>query len=147
MRTALRAAVILSLAGLTGCATEMDGHTEAVSVQTLNDDVTPVDGTCVVSNKQGSWTVNTPGNVTVDRGRGKLSVACTAPGFQPGSATVAAEDNDDERGNMLLGGGVGVIVDLSSGAAYQYPNEIDVPMKPVPAQASASAAPATPAKS
>lgn len=64
MRAAVRAAVLLSLASLGACATVMDGHTQMVSVQTLKSDMISVDGTCVVSNKQGSWTVNTPGNVT-----------------------------------------------------------------------------------
>jgi hypothetical protein len=143
--------MVLSLAGLTGCATVMDGHTQMVSVQALKSDVTPVPATCVVSNKQGSWTVTTPGDVNVDRGRGNLNVACTATGYLPASVSVAAQQNADEGGNALVGGAVGMIVDYSDGAAYQYPSEIYVPMQPAPSQAPASApmaaAPAAPAKS
>ena len=147
MKSVSRAAMVLSLAGLSSCATIMDGHTQMVSVQTLNNDVTSIDGSCVLSNKQGSWTVSTPGNVSVDRGRGKPNVACTAPDYQPGSAVVAAPINQDANGNLLVGGAVGTIVDYSDGAAYQYPNEIDVPMVPVPPPVPVAAVQAAPAKS
>jgi hypothetical protein len=150
MKSAARAAVLFSLASLTGasltgCATVMDGHTQAVSVQTLKNDVIPVEGSCVVSNKQGSWTINTPGTVSVDRGRGNLNLACTAPGYRPEIISVAAAHNQDEGGNMLLGGGVGIIVDYSDGAAYQYPGEIDVPMQLAAPPAPVAAVPSAPA--
>ena len=147
MTSAFRAAVVLSLAGLTGCATVTDGHTQMVSVQTLKNDVISVDASCMVSNKQGSWPVSTPGNVTVDRGRGELHVACTAPGYLPAYTAVPAQSNEDERGNILIGGAVGTIVDLSDGAAFQYPNEIDVPMQPAPPPTPVAAVPSAPARS
>lgn len=147
MRSAVHAAMFLSLAGLTSCATVMDGHTQMVSVQALKNDVISVDASCVVSNKQGSWNVETPGNVTVDRGRGKLNVACTAPGYLASSVAIPAMSNQDSNGNILIGGAVGTIVDLSDGAAYQYPNEIYVPMQPVPPPAPVAAVPSAPARS
>jgi len=132
----------------------MDGHTQMVSVQALKDYVTPVEASCVVSNKQGSWSVSTPGEVTVDRGRGNLNLACTAPGYLPASTFVSSQMNQDSNGNVILGGGVGSLVDLSDGAAYQYPSQIYVAMRPVPPPGAPSAAvpptavaPAAPARS
>ncbi len=147
MRSAVHAAMVLSLAGLTSCATVMDGHTQMVSVQALKNDVISIDASCVVSNKQGSWAVETPGDITVDRGRGKLNVACTAPGYLPGSTTVAAQSNQDMGGNMIAGGAVGMIVDYSDGAAYQYPSVIEVPMQPAAPPAPVAATQTAPARS
>jgi hypothetical protein len=152
MISACRAAILLSLASLTGCATVIDGHTQSVSVETLKDAVTSVPASCVVSNKQGSWTVTTPGEVTVDRGRGVLNLACTAPGYLPATTAVQATGNQDEQGNLIIGGAVGMLVDYSDGAAYAYPGQIIVPMRPVPAPVASApapvpAAPAAPAKS
>ena len=35
------------------------------------------------------------------------------------------------RGNVLIGGGIGIIVDAASGAAQEYPSEISIWMEPV----------------
>lgn len=142
MTPACRIAMLLSLVGLNGCATVMDGHTQVVTVQAVNSSTLPVAASCVVSNKQGSWPLTTPGPVTVDRGRGKLTVACTAPGYLPASTTVVAQPNGDEQGNLIIGGAIGTIVDYSDGAAYQYPSEIYVPMRQAPPVAPVAAAPA-----
>src|SRR5450830_1008349 len=89
--------ITLGLAGvlgmqLVGCASVSNGTTQAIRVETLATNGTPVEGAqCSLTNDSGSFNVTTPGSMF---------------------------------GNILLGGGVGAIVDHSNGSAYNYPEWI-----------------------
>jgi hypothetical protein len=109
---------------LPGCATVVQGTSQSVAISTP-----PANGArCVVSSPAGSYTVTTPGNATVRRTGNDLDIACDKPGFQHATLKVAAHFNVPTPGNLLAGGIVGLGVDAVTGANFNYPTEIVVPM-------------------
>lgn len=120
----MRLSVILviasaSLAG--GCASIVDGTSQVITVET-HQRATPVSGaSCEMINSKGTYHVTTPGTLTVHRAYGGLSVTCTKDGMPAGTATVTSGTKPMAFGNILFGGAIGVVVDTTSGAAYDYP--------------------------
>lgn len=114
--------VLLVLAGLTGCAQVISGDTQEVVVQTE-----PRTGAkCVVQNGRGSWSVlSTPATVTLLRSTTDLSVACQTDDGWAGGKTARSH-----MGALayvdLTPAGLGTAVDSMSGAAYNYPDHVNV---------------------
>lgn len=135
-----------SLIILTGCASIVDGSNQPLSV------ITPgcKGASCEVSNDKGRWFVQeTPGSVTVHRSYNDLIVKCTKD-QTVNVATVPSKTKGMAFGNILFGGIIGAGVDASTGAAYDYPTEINVPLQcgtpeTVAAPGTAAGAPAAPA--
>ncbi len=113
---------------LTGCASITEGSTQIVSVET-----TPKQGAqCKLENPKGTWVVDsTPGNATVKKARGPLSVNCELKGYGNGSQKVESYTKAMAFGNILLGGGIGAGADMATGAAYEYPAKIEVQLDKV----------------
>ncbi|MBB4265961.1 hypothetical protein [Roseospira visakhapatnamensis] len=109
--------------GLSGCAAITTGTTQSMVVGT-----TPRDGArCSMTNEKGSWTVaKTPGASTVTRAYGDLVITCTHPDGSTGKTSVQSGTKGAAFGNIIAGGIIGAAVDMSSGAAYQYPSNITV---------------------
>jgi hypothetical protein len=118
----------LPIIALTGCASILDGTKQTVSVQTLSNGLAVSDAQCTLQSNKGTWFTNTPGTVTVHRGYDALHVTCAKPGYQSGMETVASSTKGMAFGNIVFGGVIGAGVDMESGAAYDYPNLITVPM-------------------
>jgi hypothetical protein len=115
--------------GFTGCASIVSGHNQPLSVTTQGQGGADVAGAkCTLSNDKGTWYVTTPGSVTVHRSFNDLSVNCAHDAFDPGVTTVKSATKGMAFGNILFGGIIGAGVDMSSGAAYDYPSLIPVGM-------------------
>lgn len=140
---------MLSMAMLSGCASIVSGTNQVVSVQTMKDGDQFAGASCKLENSKGIWFVKTPGSVTVHRAYGDLSVKCEKEGVDPGLATVKSHTKGMAFGNLLFGGAIGVGVDVSSGAAYDYPTLISLSMGQTsvidsfPTTATATASPPT----
>ena len=115
---------------LTGCASIVSGHQQSVSVST-----DPVKGAkCTLENNKGSWDVpSTPGNVTVKRSYENLNIECKKKGYGRAHKTVSSSTKAMAFGNILIPGlaVVGGAVDVASGAAYDYPQDIHLPIDKV----------------
>jgi hypothetical protein len=123
----LSACVISST--LIGCASVTGTTGQSVSVETLSKSGVNVSGaSCELSNSKGKFFVNTPGTVPIRRSNDDMSVVCRKDGIEPGIATVVSETKGMMFGNILLGGGIGALVDHNTGAAYEYPSLIQVMM-------------------
>lgn len=72
----------------------------------------------------------TPGTLDIEKGSGRISVACGKEGYLPASAEAAAQFQGMTFGNVLLGGLVGVAVDAASGAMFFYPESVRVVLVP-----------------
>ena len=109
---------------LAGCASIVDGSTQSVSVVTI-----PHAGAeCKLANDKGNWYVKqTPGSVSVQRAYSPLKVTCGMEAWA-GEAQVESITKNMAFGNILFGGPIGAGVDMGTGAAYDYPNEISVTM-------------------
>lgn len=121
--------LIAASAGLaSGCASIVGGTGQVVSVETHQAE-RPVEGArCEMVNSKGTYHVTTPGTVTVSRAYGNLKVRCDKEGVATGTATVVSATKVLAFGNILFGGAIGVAVDTTSGAAYDYPEFIRVSM-------------------
>lgn len=118
------AMVVLLIA--TGCASITTGTTQSIAVDT--NPSKPAE--CKATNDKGSWLVKTPGSLTVNKSGGPLSIACECPDGWGGINAVQSTTGGAVYGNILVGGIIGAAVDMSSGAAYQYPATVVVPISP-----------------
>lgn len=143
--------ISVALTSLTGCASIVNGQNQSVSVETRTESG-PVSGAnCKLSNNKGTWYVTTPGSTTVNRSYEDLAVRCDKTNVEPGLASVKSATKGMAFGNILFGGIIGAGVDMSTGAAYDYPTLITVMMgtnaviAPAPAVNGAPPSQATPA--
>lgn len=111
-----------------GCSTiSGSGTTQALSVQTFTADGQDLEGAkCEMTNDEGTWFVTTPGSTIVHRSNKDLQVVCKKTGVDIGTANVVSRTKGNMFGNILLGGGVGAIVDHNNGSAYDYPTLIKI---------------------
>ena len=134
---------LTAMLALGGCATVFEGTGQSVAVAT-----NPSGASCTVSREgvQLGLVNPTPGSIRVEKSKNDLTVACMKPGHQATTVSYSPKFNGTTFGNIILGGGIGAIVDASTGANYDYPNEItiDLPTEALAAEPP-PAAPAPPA--
>ncbi len=115
---------LLALSTVTaGCSTlTADGTGQNLSVLTYTTDNKDLTGaTCELRNDEGTWTAITPAAVMVRRSNKDLMVKCTKPGLSDARANVVSKTKANMWGNIILGGGIGAIIDHNNGSAYEYP--------------------------
>ena len=112
----------------TGCASIVSGSNQSISVTTRSNGVDLSGAKCVLTNNKGEWYATTPGTVTVHRSFNDLSVNCAYDGLDKGIELAKSTTKGMAFGNILFGGFIGVGVDVATGAAYDYPNVIQVNM-------------------
>jgi uncharacterized protein YceK len=112
-----------------GCASIVNGQNQSLSVQTRSKAGAQVAGaSCKLSNDKGVWFVTTPGTTTVHRSYESLQLSCEKDGFESGLLSSKSSTKGMAFGNILFGGVIGAGVDISTGAAYDYPEMIVVEM-------------------
>lgn len=124
MNYLIKISAVFALVGLTGCASIVNGTGQPMNVLS-----TPVqEASCELKNSKGQWFVKTPGTATVHRAYGPLHIHCEKGKYQ-GKKTVQSHTKAMAFGNLVFGGAPGAVIDGVSGAAYDYPNEVTVPMQ------------------
>ena len=126
----LKCASLLALGlSMSACSTITTGTTQDFGVNTPEAD----GASCELKDSKGAmWTIpSTPGTVVVSKGDGPMQVTCKKDGYKEASITVNEGFAGMTLGNVILGGGIGVIVDAASGAAQEYPDEVYVWLEPV----------------
>jgi hypothetical protein len=110
-----------------GCAAIMNGSKQNLSFQTSPDaaQVEVIDGMGV-----SYGTCITPCNLDLKRKK-EYKVIFTKPGFGTVEMALERGTNGWIWGNILLGGIIGLVVDLTSGAAYKLsPSDVSVTLSP-----------------
>lgn len=126
-------AASLCAPALSGCASIVKGSSQSVAISTP-----PVSGAdCVLSSKEGNWTVVSPGVVHVQKSKEDIQIRCTKVGYQDAVSNIPSNFQGWTVGNILLGGVIGLGVDAATGAINEYPNAFQVPMFPSAAPAAA----------
>jgi hypothetical protein len=114
---------------LSGCASVTGTTGQSISVETRQKNGAVLSGaTCELTNSKGKWFLNTPGTAAIRRSNDDMIVICNKDGHAPGTAAVVSDTKGMMFGNILLGGGIGAIVDHNTGAAYEYPTLIQIMM-------------------
>ena len=104
---------------VSGCSTLTgEGTAQNISVETIErasgDRI--IDARCDLSNDEGAWTVLTPGSVMIHRSNKPLSVKCQKTGYIQDYSSVDSKTKANMWGNILIGGGIGAIIDHNNGA-------------------------------
>lgn len=111
---------------VSGCASIVNGNQQSVSVSTGATS----GASCVLENNKGTWYIpSTPGSVVVHRSYENLNIECKKKGFTKTRKSVSSSTKAMAFGNIFVAPIIGSAVDVASGAAYDYPQEIHVPIE------------------
>ena len=114
--------------GFPGCATITSSELQSLTLSTTTTDGKAIDKVrCTLKNDKGAWELVSPGTVAVQRSAEDLMVACKKEGVADGFL-IATSRFGNILVNLLIGHGVGTIIDHYTGRAYDYPNELPVQM-------------------
>ena len=127
LRTAM---LMLPLAGLTGCATVLDGPYQNLVVKTVSGERDIAGAVCTLSNDKGRWQAIAPGAVTVRRSYDDLNIRCEYGGYVANAGSAPSSARSLVLGNIIVGGLIGTGIDVGVGSAYEYPSPIVVNLQP-----------------
>jgi hypothetical protein len=120
-----RILLISACLAATGCATVMNEATQTIKVETQTANGETVAGAdCKMSNDRESVSVKSGGTTDVRRSASDLDIVCTHPDNPDASARAISRANSGMFGNIIIGGGIGAIIDHNKGTAYTYPTWI-----------------------
>ena len=114
---------------VTGCASITSDTSQPLTVTAICDGKSVRNATCTLSNSKGQFIVSTPGTVMVRKAWADMNIICEK-GDSFGTGSFESSSNANTWGNILVGGGIGAIVDANTGAGYNYPTNMVVRMNP-----------------
>ncbi|UXH78240.1 hypothetical protein [Roseateles amylovorans] len=119
MKTLFAALVVLAC---TGCASVVNETTHPIKVETKSATGEMVVGAeCRLTNDYGTTTMKSGETAQVRRSSKDLDIVCKDPKNPEANARAISRANGGMWGNIILGGGIGAIVDHNRGTAYTYP--------------------------
>jgi hypothetical protein len=119
---------LVTCIAITGCASVAGNSSQPVSVSTIVDNKEVTGIGCTLMNDAGKWFVTTPASVTIHKSTGDLAIDCSKEMNLVGHETIVSKSNGAVWGNILLGGGIGYLVDRNTGAGFDYPNNVVIPL-------------------
>lgn len=124
----VRLGVYLSfLVAASGCASITGSEIQNLTLTVSNEQKEPVkDVECLLKNDKGTWRVKSPGFVDVRRSAEDLVVDCQKEGLPNGFLRAISRAAGGMFGNIILGGGIGAIIDHNKGTGYNYPDNLPV---------------------
>ncbi|WP_341887787.1 hypothetical protein [Variovorax sp. YR752] len=124
----VRALALASLSlAFTGCASVVNDSTHPMKVETRTEAGQTVAGAdCKLTNDYGSTAVKSGDTAQVRRSSKDLDIVCKHPDDPDASARAISRANAGMFGNIIIGGGIGAIIDHSKGTAYTYPTWVQL---------------------
>ena len=119
--------VLVLTLSLVACASIFSEKSQSISVNTGDIE----DATCELFNGKGRYIVNSPGTLVIGQSCDDLNYICRKKGYNEIKGTIAFNHKGSTAGNLILGGGIGYLVDIGTGAACKYPETISLPMTPI----------------
>ncbi len=113
----------------TGCASVMNEVTQPIKVETMTSENKVIAGAkCELTNDRQSISMKSGDTVKVRRSGDDLKIACKHPDNPETTAKAKAisRANGGMYGNIILGGGIGAIIDHNKGTAYTYPTWVQL---------------------
>jgi len=112
---------------LSACAAINADSTQPITVLAVcAGSNTPVKAECTLRNDEGIKKINSPGVVSVRRSSSNLNISCIKENKSSGKSGLESKADEKILGNILVGGIIGAVVDLGSGAAFDYPSTVRV---------------------
>jgi uncharacterized protein YceK len=125
MKRALVLAIVA--ATMSGCASVMNDTSHGMKVETKTQSGELVTGAdCKLTNDYGTATVKSGDTAAVRRSSKDLDIRCVHPQNPDAVARAVSRVNGGMFGNIILGGGIGAIVDHNRGTAYTYPTWVQL---------------------
>lgn len=107
----------------TGCASVTQGTSHSLRIETETAKGEAIDDAdCSLTNDHGTTQMQSGRSSPVRRSSQDLQVTCASPGQPDANARLVSRANAGMAGNILIGGGIGAMIDHNSGAAYTYPS-------------------------
>ncbi|MDO9439087.1 hypothetical protein [Hydrogenophaga sp.] len=120
------AILVLSIAA-TGCASVMNETTHPMKVETRTEAGQLVTGAeCKLSNDRGSFSVKSGDTTQIRRSNTDVDIVCNHPQNKVASGRAISRANAGMFGNIIIGGGIGAIIDHNQGTAYTYPTWVQL---------------------
>jgi hypothetical protein len=116
---------VITLLILSGCASVLHGDVQQVQVTVLCKD-RPLPAACAAQNAKGTWHFQAPAVIEVNKDLTSLQIACKSLYFPEITATVPSRLNLSVAGNLLVGGLVGIGVDVYRGAGFAYNPDVRI---------------------
>lgn len=105
-----------------GCASVINDVTHPMKVETKTESGTVVTGAdCKLTNDYGVFNVKSGDTAQVRRSSKDLAIECTNASNPVASGQAISRANGGMFGNIILGGGIGAVIDHNKGTAYTYP--------------------------
>ena len=124
VRTAAITAVALAA---TGCASIINDTTHPMKLETKTAAGEMVPGAdCKITNDYGAVSAKSGDTAQVRRSSKDLDIVCSHPQNPSASARAISRANAGMAGNIILGGGIGAIIDHNKGTAYTYPTWVQM---------------------
>ena len=122
----MRLLLVLAATGLlSSCSSIISDSSQPFTIDT--GDVKGA--TCRLTNNSGEYILgSSPGIITIDNACDVMQVVCKKEGYKTKSVQVDYSHKGSTVGNIILGGGIGYLVDRGTGAACKYPPSIFVTM-------------------
>ena len=118
---------LLLTLGLVSCASIFSERSQSISVNTGDVE----DAICELFNGKGRYVVNSPGRLVIGQSCDDLNYICRKKGYNEIKGIIAFNHKGSTAGNLVVGGGIGYLVDIGTGAACKYPETISLPMTPI----------------
>lgn len=125
IRVAQRLTVGIALIGLSACAAVVSGNDTTTTI-----DSDPFPAACLLEGVEFKTTLDTPKALEIPTSAAPLTVSCWKEGHFETKAVISTEANPWILGNALIGGGIGLIIDLASGSGVVLPSQVTVKLDP-----------------
>ena len=118
---------LTAVLSLSGCASVMNDSTHPIKVETKTEDGKLVNGAdCKLTNDYGSFNTKSGDTVQVRRSSKDLDIVCKTQEQPDASGRAISRANGGMFGNIILGGGIGAIIDHNKGTAYTFPTWVQL---------------------
>lgn len=125
--TMKRACALSAALALTGCASVMNETTHPMRLETKTASGEVVAGSdCKLTNDYGTVSGKSGDTLQVRRSSKDLDITCVHPGNPNATARAISRANSGMWGNVIIGGGIGAIIDHNKGTAYTYPTWVQL---------------------
>lgn len=122
-----RTAIVVACLAGTGCASVMNENTHPMTIETKTATGQLVAGAdCKWTNDRGSASVKSGVSTLVRRSSQDLDIVCNHPEYKVASAKAISRANAGMFGNIIIGGGIGAVIDHNQGTAYTYPTWVQL---------------------
>jgi hypothetical protein len=112
---------------MSGCASMMNDSTHPMKVETKTMDGTVITGaTCDLTNDYGRVTMKSGETTQIRRSGKDLDIVCRSPDNANANGRAISRANSGMYGNILIGGGIGALIDHNKGTAYTYPTWVQL---------------------